>query len=366
MLDVALGGITAILAIVCAMLYGKNVKLKAQMDSGQSKEGMSDRFRVLAGDALKTQSEEFKTSTAEPMARTMENLLNTISELKEQNTSNAATFQTSMGAMKDTNEKLMRDTKTISGILSSSQKRGRFAEIGLERIFEMSGLVKNVNYRIQQTKDGRRPDFVVQLSEDRAVIIDSKAPLEWLWKAQDADNEAAKADALDKHAKSIKKHINSLSKKEYSEGLGTLDYVVMVVQEYALLPALDRDNKLTEYALENRVVLVTPATLMVVLNAINLMWKQDEMAKAIRTIGNLSIELHSKLGKFASHYEKLGKGLNTAISAYNTSVGSWSRTIMPAVERLEEAGAKSNDIPAIEDIDSTARKMPSEERQSKS
>ena len=363
MLDVALGGIVAALAVTCVVLYGKYVKLKAQMDSGQSKDGMSDRFRVLAEDSLKRQSEEFKASTAKPMAETMGNLLKTIGELKEQNTSNTATFQTRMEDMKETNDKLVRDTKTISGILSNSQKRGRFAEIGLERVFEMSGLVKDVNYYIQQTRDAGRPDFVVKLSEDRSVVIDSKAPLDSLWRAQDADNEAAKADALDKHAKDTRDHIQRLSKKEYSEGHGTLDYVVMVVPEYALLPALDRDSKLTEYALENKVVLVTPATLMVVLNAINLMWKQDEIAKTVRKIGELSIDLHSRLGKFASHYEKIGKGLNNAVSAYNMSVGSWSRMLMPAVERLEEAGAKSNNIPAIEAIDSTAREMPFEERQ---
>ena len=362
MLDVALGGIVIALAIVCAVLYGKYVGLKAQVGLGQSEDSMSDRFKVLAEDAFKRQSEEFKTNTAKPMSDTMDNLLKTISELRNQNTGNAVTFQTGMESMKETNDKLMRDTKVISSILGSSQKRGRFAEIGLERVFEMSGLVKNVNYYVQQTSDAGRPDFVVKLSEDRAVVIDSKAPLDSLWRAQDTDDEAAKAAALDKHAKDIREHVKNLSKKEYSRGRDTLDYVVMTVPEYALLPALDRDNKLTEYALKNKVVLVTPATLMVVLNAINLMWKQDEMAKTVRMIGDLSIELHSRLGKFASHYEKVGKGLDNAISAYNTSVGSWSRMLMPAVEKLEEMGAKSNDIPAIEDITSAARGMPSEEQ----
>ena len=202
------------------MLYGKNTKLKTQLDLGNSREGVSDRFEVLASDVLKKNVEEFKTNTADPMAKSMESLQATITTLKEQNASNAATFQTSMEAMKDTNENLMKDTKTISGILGSSQKRGRFAEVGLERVFEMSGLTKGVNYYIQQTEDGRRPDFVVKLSEDRQIAIDSKAPLDSLWRAQEAEDEATKADELDKHAKSIREHAKSLSKKKYSEGGG--------------------------------------------------------------------------------------------------------------------------------------------------
>lgn len=140
----------------------------------------------------------------------------------------------------------------------------------------------------------------------------------------------------------------------------------MVVPEHALLPALDRDNSLIESALKNDVVLVTPATLMVILNAVNLMWKQDEMAKAVKVIGDLSTDLHSKLSTFASHYQKVGKELDGAINAYNSSVGSWDRRLMPAVERLEETGAKSGDIPSVKTTDGKVCELPSPEEKRES
>lgn len=220
MLDIVLAGIVAALAVACTLLYGKNSRLRAQLDSGRSQEDMSDKFEVLASGVLKKNVEEFKTNTVDPMARSMETLQRTISDLKVQNEGNAATFQTSMQDMKEANESLMKDTKTISGIRGSSQRRGKFAEVGLERVFEMSGLTKGINYYIQQTVDSRRPDFVVKLSEDRQIVIDSKAPLDALWRAEEAEDEVVKSKELDKHAKSIKDHAKSLSKKKYSEGSG--------------------------------------------------------------------------------------------------------------------------------------------------
>ena len=148
-------------------------------------------------------------------------------------------------------------------MLRSSQKRGRQAEINIERVFEMAGLAKGIHYTTQRVRDAKKPDFVVKLSEDRSIIIDSKAPLDALWRAIDTDDEAAEAEALDKHVDAVRGHIRLLAGKKYSEGTDlSLDYVVMVMPEYALLPALERGDNLMEYALENRVVLVTPSTLM--------------------------------------------------------------------------------------------------------
>ena len=379
MLDVVFGVVSVILCIACVLLYGKNRELKTEIQYMSNEpdkiaafadmqkkiiemheQNTADRFKVLAEDTLKKQSSEFKESTAVPMAKTMENLLRTVGELREQNADNTATFHASMMAMKETNDKLMSDTRAISGILSNAQKRGKFAELGLERVFELSGLVKNVNYSIQKSNEAGRPDFVVHLPENRTIIVDSKAPLDALWLSYDTNDEAEKATALEHHVMAMRTHINTLFKRGYSEGHETLDYVIMVIPEYSLLPAIDQDTHLTEYALKHKVVLVTPAALMIVLNVIRIMWKQNELTKSVKIIGDLSTDLYGKLGNFAVNYEKVRKGLDGAVSAYNISVGSWIRYLMPAATRLKESGVNMADIEPIEEIDSTVRHMPLE------
>ena len=384
MLDVIFGVIAVILGITCVRFYGKNRELKTEMQymsnesdklamvadmqktiTDMQKQNTADRFQVLAEDTLKKQSDEFKESTAMPMAKTMEDLLRMISALREQNADNTATFHASMVAMKETNDKLMSDTKAISGILSNAQKRGKFAELGLERVFEMSGLIKNVNYSIQKSNESGRPDFVVHLPENRTIIVDSKAPLDALWRSYDTNDEAEKASELEAHVMAIRSHINALSKRGYAKEHETLDYVIMVIPEYSLLPAIDRDSHITEYALKSKVVLVTPAALMIVLNVIRIMWKQNELTKSVKIIGDLSTDLYDKLGNFAASYEKVRKGLDVAVSAYNTSVGSWIRYLMPAAARLKESGVNMADIEQIEEIDSMVRRIPLEDKSGK-
>ena len=200
---------------------------------------------------------------------------------------------------------------------------------------------------------------MVHLSEDRSIIVDSKAPLDSLWKAFDTDDEAPKSDALNGHAAAVKAHVNTLSRKKYwDDSKSSLNYVVMVMPEYALLPALDRDDQLIELALSKRVVLVTPSSLMILLRAVELVWKQGRMAGAVKEIGELSAELYVRLNKFADHYNKTGKELDDAVKRYNTGIGSWTSRVMLSANKLAEAGAVARDMMDLKHVENAPRKLP--------
>ncbi len=133
----------------------------------------------------------------------------------------------------------------------------------------------------------------------------------------------------------VKTHIHNISKNGYWKNLkSSLDFVVVVMSEYALLPALDRDNTLNEFAMDKHVVLVTPSTLLLLLRAVNLMWRQSQMTAAVKEMGDLARDLHERLGVFAGHYNKIGKDLNDAIKSHNAGIGSWSRRVVPAIYKL--------------------------------
>ena len=356
-------GIVVALSIVLLLLYARsrkanngltksNIRLEAELEAARGRErDLPTLVKALSADMLKEQSESFKTVATDPMGKMMEELRIRIENLGKQNAGDREAFNVRMEGMTKATGELLKKTGTLSDILRSPQKRGRYAEMDIERVFEMAGLTKGTHYEIQRVRDAKKPDFVVHLSEDRSIIVDSKAPLDALWKTTETDDEAAKAEAMDEHVRAVKGHIKALSKKEYWEDReSSLDYVVMVMPEYALLPALERGERLMEYALENKVVLVTPSTLMVLLRAVGLMWKQSQMAKAVRDIGRLSADLHARLGTFAEHYNRVGKGLEDAIRYYNKSTGSWHSRLLPAADRLAEMGATVKDMPELNSI----------------
>ncbi len=313
--------------------------------------GLRDIFKSVSHDIAREQSASFKTEATEPMLKAVEDLRNRIETMERSNVSNRSLY-----------EELAKQTGRISNILSSSQKRGSFAEMRIEQILQTAGFEKGIHYDVQVVADTGRPDFVVHLSDQRNIVIDSKSPQDALESAFDADGEAERVKALDEHVKAVKSHINNLSKKEYYRDFHqSLDYTVMVMPEHVFLPAVERDSKLSEYALEKRVVLVTPAILILLLNAIDLMWKQKKMTDSVKEISDVASTLHERLNTFARHYDKTGKELIGVIKKYNDSVASWDSRVMPSAEKLAEVSAVQGEIPVPNRIEESPRLMTTNE-----
>ena len=203
------------------------------------------------------------------------------------------------------------------------------------------------------------PDFVIHISDDRSIIVDSKSPLESLWNAFETDDDATKTNLLKKHVQAVKAHISSLSKKEYwNDQEQSLDYVVMVMPEYAMLPALEQDNKLVEYALSKRIVLVTPSTLMLLLRAVELMWRQTQLSSTVKEITDVSVQLHERMNKFANHYNKTGKDLTDTVNSYNNAIKSWNSRILPTANKLIDVTASADDIEKLKSIKDVPKQLP--------
>ena len=365
-------GVVCIIAIILARSRAKMSKkitvLREEKMDAESKlqianglaEGSEDRYKIIVADIIKTQNEAFKTEATRPVIDTVSTLNENIAKLQLQNEKHVTEFNANMANMSETAKDMMRETSVLSDVLKSSQKRGRHAEIGLERIFEMSNLIKGVHYTTQQTSEtGQRPDFVVKLSEDRNVIIDSKAPLEALWESYDTEDEIKKTEALNRHVTAVKKHITTLDKRDYTGNqASTLEYVVMVVPEYALLPALGHEEGLIEYALERHVILATHSTLMVLLRTVELMWKQSEMTESVKEIGDLSLDVYEQLCKFTSYHAKTGKELEDAVKAYNSSVGSLDSKVLPKTKKLAEISSSTKKMPEVTVINRAVKQLP--------
>ena len=342
-----------IMTIITVGLFFAYVRLRKKHDVLQRQHDVLDAQMKVRGEDLPALTEQIHTKASEPMNRMMEDLKGRIENLNEQASRNHEAFT----HMSSTTNELAKSTKVISDVLTSSQKRGQYVEIQVERFLQMSGLEKGINYDTQYTTGTKRPDFVVRLSDNRNVIIDSKAPLDALRKAHDTDDEATKSQFMDEHLKMIKSHIKDLSGKEYWKGESDLEYVVMVMPEYAILPALERDADLFEHALKNRVILVSPPVLMLLLRAIEIMWKQTQMSNTVREAQQLSADLYRRLCTFANHYSKTGKELTDTVKRYNESLGSWESRLMPVAERLAHTSASVSDMPDVKPVENSPRDL---------
>jgi DNA recombination protein RmuC len=199
-------------------------------------------------------------------------------------------------------------------------------------------LTRHVSFVEQETvqsSDGKgRPDLIVRLPQGRNVIVDAKAPLIDF----DGRDDAAVAQAT-----ALKAHVNDLAGRNYSAYLdGAVDFVILFVPtEGILATTLGHDPTLSEYAINKRVLLATPMTLLAMLRAVEYGWQQVDQAENVRLIATDAAELHDRLAVFVEHFTKVGNGLATAIGAYNAAVGSMQGRVLPQATKMREHGLRT-------------------------
>lgn len=327
-----------------------------------------DTFKALSSEVLKSQQESFKANAEETLKarqEAVEKLVKPLSEkiesLDKARVANASEFRTQMQNLMQTNKELAGEAQTLSNALKRPDVRGRWGETQLERVLELSGLRKDIDFTVQDSFDSEgeriRTDVVVHLPQDRTVILDSKVSLTALMEAFETDNDETRSAAFDRHVSQVKSHVDSLAKKEYWSVLAsTPDMVVMVLPEFAFLPAIEREPGLTERALEKNVVIVTPPALLALLKAVEMSWQQIRVAETARQISDLGKEMYDRLAVFAGHYVDVGKSLRQAAERYNRSVGSWDTRVATSAMRFPELNVPvARELPEVTTVDEIPR-----------
>ena len=342
-------------------------------DRDEVEKRFKDTFKALSSEVLKSQQESFKESAEETLKarqEAVEKLVKPLSEkietLDKARAKNAGEFQTQISNLMRTNKELAEEAQALSNALKRPDVRGKWGETQLERVLELSGLRKDIDFTVQDSfnNDGERirTDVIVHLPQDRTVILDSKVSLAALMEAFETDDDEARSAAFDRHVSQVKTHVDSLSKKEYWNVLAsTPDMVVMVMPEFAFLPAIEREPGLTERALEKNVIIVTPPALLALLKAVEMSWQQIRVAETAREISDLGKEMYDRLAVFAGHYIDVGKSLRQAVERYNRGVGSWDTRIAPAVNRFPELNVRVtkqiDEVSPVDGVPNTIQKL---------
>lgn len=245
-------------------------------------------------------------------------------------------------ALTEQSETLSTETLQLRRVLSSNQARGRWGEETLRRVVEAAGMSCHCEFTEQETAGDSRPDMVVQLPGDRTIIIDSKVPgLDFLSALDEAD-ETKRQASLAAHAKKLKDTIKDLADRNYpKEFPSSLDYVVLFIPAESLFSAaLEGDRDLIVWAAQRRILLATPASLIGLLRSIAVSWQQHEQTENAQKIAEAAQELYNRVATLAEHFERMRKGLSTAVDGYNKAMGSFPR-LRKQGERMLELGVES-------------------------
>jgi DNA recombination protein RmuC len=248
--------------------------------------------------------------------------------------------------------------------LRAPQVRGRWGEVQLRRVVELAGMAEHCDFTEQhsvEAADGRlRPDLVVRLPGGRTVVVDAEAPLAAYLEAAEATDERARAARLADHARQVREHVLSLSRKAYWEQFRpTPEFVVLFLPgESFFAAALEQDHDLIELGAERKVVLATPTTLISLLKAVSYGWKQEAVAANSARVAELGRELHKRVADLAGHVVRMGRSLQSSVEAYNAFVGSLEARVLPAARRfkeLEATGAEA--VPEVPGVEGSPRQV---------
>ena len=242
---------------------------------------------------------------------------------------------------------LRQETGKLSTALRTPGSRGQWGELSLRRIVEMAGMVEHCDFEEQVQRSNRertiRPDMVVRMPDQRQLIIDAKAPMDAYLNAFETEQEHERQQQMVRHARSVREHVRILASKRYWEQFSDApDFVVLFLPgESFLTAALEQDKRLLQDALDMRVILSTPTTLMALLRAVAFGWQQAVLTKNATQIRDSGTELHKRLIVLTKHAGQLGKNLANSVEAYNNLLGSLERSVIPGVRRLSELGIDS-------------------------
>ncbi len=261
---------------------------------------------------------------------------------------------------------LRQETGSLATAMARPNSRGQWGQLQLRRVVELAGMAEHVDFEEQlslHSHDGAglRPDMVVNLPGEKRIPVDAKSPPVPVLTPAQAGDPALRGASLQAHARVLKGHVNRLASREYWSALDDApDFVVMFLPgEHVYSAALEGDPGLMEYAMSRRVLIATPTTLLALLHSAAYGWQQQRVAESARAIAALGRELHARLGTFAGKLAKVGRGLSSAVNAYNDAVGSYESRLLVTARRFGELGAvaEGGELAEVERVDVAARPL---------
>ncbi len=328
------------------------------------------QFENIANRLLEEKSQKFThqnqvqlNSILQPLKEKIQDFEGKVERNYLEDTKQRISLKEEIKHLRTLNMQLSQDAnQLVNALKGDSKTQGDWGEIQLEVLLEKSGLKKGIHFKTQTSyRDDagrqKRPDFIINLPENKHLVIDSKVSLKAYEAYFNCEDQQEKAVYLKKHLDSLKNHIKDLSSKNYQRlyQINSPDYLLMFVPiEPALSLALQENNQLFLDALDRNIVIVTTSTLLATMRTVSYIWKQEKQKKSVLEIAKQSGLLYDKFVGFVNDLKDVGKKLNDARSAYDGAMNKlqdskkFGDTLIGRAQRIKALGANASKSLPIE------------------
>lgn len=333
--------------------------------SQQALSNNSDSFLTLAKQSFSqlhsSSSSELKASEksfADLIKPIQKSISDTDSQLKKLDTDRKITevkLAEQISNMLDSQHTLQSETRNLVTALRRPEVRGQWGELSLRRLVELAGMSAYCDFDEQisvTTAEGLlRPDMLIRLPSERQLVVDVKTPLDAYLSATESSDPDQQQTFLIQHHKNVKQRVKELGLKQYWQQFDrSPDFVILFIPgDQFLSAALDIDKSLLEFALQHRILLATPTSLVGLLRTIAYGWNQDLLSKNSEQIRALGSSLYQRLQTLTDHLNKLGRHLDQSVEQFNKLTGSYQSSTLPAARRLSELGIGDESLTEVTD-----------------
>ena len=288
-------------------------------------ENLANRVLEAKGQALGEQSRMGLEALLKPVREQLEGFRTKVEQIHHTETQERASLREQLLMLQQLNQRMNDEARNLTRALKGDKKvQGNWGEMVLERVLEQSGLRQGIEYELQgsyRDREGQlfRPDVVIHLPEGKDIVVDAKVSLLAYQDYLNAPDEPAQLTALQAHVQAVRDHVSALGGKDYStlQGLRSVDFVLMFMPiEPAFMLAFQHDEKLLGTAFEQRIVVVTPTTLLATLRTVSSVWRFERQSENARLIAQRAGAVYDKLRGFVEEFERLGGQLELAQRTY--------------------------------------------------
>ena len=317
----------------------------------RNREQLKKEFESLAQQILKSAQQEFSTQSRDgldlflkPFRQQISDFRQKVEHIHTEELRQRAELKNELKHLQELNQQMTREAHELSTALKGQKKmQGNWGELVLENVLDRSGLRAGKDYRREvsfKTEDGaRRPDVIVYLPEDKHLVIDAKVSLNAYTRYVNAESEVERAGALKEHVDALAARIDELSSKNYFElpGLKSPEMVFMFVPiESAFVEAIKADERLFQKAVEQRVLVTTPTTLLTSLNVVRQLWRFEDQNKHAARLADQAGKVYNQLRLFLESLQDLGKQLDRSKQSYDKAMGQFVSGKGNLIKRVEE------------------------------